>query len=252
MSFGELVHRLASVGSTNDEARRLAQAGTPHGTVVVAEEQTGGRGTRGRTWHSPPGLGLYASFVLRAPAGRPFPLLHLVPLAAGLAAAEAVAEVSGRTVRLKWPNDLILEGKKLGGVLCEGVTGEPAGDYVVVGLGINIGHGPEDFPPSLRGTAISLSQAGAHLGSKGALLAALCRALEAWYNALVRGEGSAVIKAFEEKMAFPVGTGLRLDTDQGPVAGTFRGLDERGRLLLEIAGAERPVPFDSVRGLDRT
>ncbi|MBE3131017.1 MAG: biotin--[acetyl-CoA-carboxylase] ligase, partial [Acidobacteria bacterium] len=137
MPLGTIVHRRECVASTNDTARELALAGADHGTAVVAGEQTRGRGTKGRVWHSPPGLGLYASFILRGPAAGPVPFLHLLPLAAGLAASDAVLAAAGAAVRLKWPNDLVHDGKKLGGILSEGVSGGPAGDFAVVGVGIN-------------------------------------------------------------------------------------------------------------------
>ena len=96
MPVGAIVHRLESVPSTNDAARALALEGAAHGTAVLAGEQTRGRGTKGRAWHSPAGLGLYASFILRGPGGGAVPFPHLIPLAAGLAASDAVLEASGR------------------------------------------------------------------------------------------------------------------------------------------------------------
>src|SRR5512142_1558575 len=112
MPFCAVVHRFESVPSTNDIARSLAQEGAAHGTAVLAREQTRGRGTKGRGWHSPAGLGLYASFILRAAQGGPVPSPHLVPLAVGLAVSDAILEAAEVETRLKWPNDILFEGRK--------------------------------------------------------------------------------------------------------------------------------------------
>src|SRR4030042_3747665 len=167
MPLGTIVYRRDRVDSTNDVARELALAGADHGTAVVAGEQTRGRGTKGRVWHSPPGLGLYASFILRGPGAGPVPFLHLLPLAAGLAASDAVLAGAGVAVRLKWPNDLVYDGKKLGGILSEGVSGGPAGDFAVVGGGITVDHVPGDFPADLRASSTSLRIIGGRAGTVG-------------------------------------------------------------------------------------
>ncbi|MCX6574641.1 MAG: biotin--[acetyl-CoA-carboxylase] ligase, partial [Candidatus Aminicenantes bacterium] len=156
MPVGAIVHRLESVPSTNDLARTLALRGAAHGTAVVAGEQTRGRGTKGRVWHSPAGLGLYVSFILRGPGGGAVPFPHIIPLAAGLAAADAVREAGGIETSLKWPNDILHDGKKLGGILSEAVSGATGGDFVVVGIGLNAGHGPDDFPEELRASSTSV------------------------------------------------------------------------------------------------
>jgi len=250
MPVGTIVHRRECVGSTNDAARELALAGADHGTAVVAGEQTRGRGTKGRVWHSPPGLGLYTSFILRGPAAGPVPFLHLLPLAAGLAASDAVLAVAGAAVRLKWPNDLVHDGKKLGGILSEGVSGGPAGDFAVVGVGINVGHDPPDFPADLRASSTSLRIIGGRAVTIESVFDGLCRALDCWYNALARGDKGSVIRTFEARMAFPAGLPIRVTTAAGTFTGICRGLDEDGRLVVERAGAAGLVALDAVLGLD--
>jgi BirA family biotin operon repressor/biotin-[acetyl-CoA-carboxylase] ligase len=251
MPVGAIVHRLESVPSTNDAARALALEGAAHGTVVVAGEQTRGRGTKGRTWHSPPGLGLYASFILRGPGGRPIPFVHLIPLAAGLAASDAVLAAAAIEVQLKWPNDLVHGGKKLGGILSEGVTGAAGGDFAVVGVGVNVGHGPADFPADLRSSSTSLRLIGGGRPTVEALFDGLCRALDCWYNALARGDKEAVVRTFEARLAFPPGSSVRITTAAGPFTGICRGLDAAGRLIVERDGAAGTVVLDDVLGLDR-
>jgi BirA family biotin operon repressor/biotin-[acetyl-CoA-carboxylase] ligase len=249
MPFGTTVHRLESVASTNDAARDLAQAGAAHGTAVVAREQTRGRGTKGRAWHSPAGLGLYASFIVRGPGGGPVPSPHLLPLAAGLAASDAIAAGAGIEVRLKWPNDLVFGGRKLGGILSEAVTGSAGGDFAVVGAGINVGHGPGDFPPELRDAATSLRIAGGAAVAVDALFDGLCRALDSWYNALARGEKGRIVAAAEARLAFPPGEPVRITTDAGAFTAVCRGLDPEGRLVVEREGAAGTIVLDAVLGL---
>lgn len=252
MPVGAIVHRLASVPSTNDAARTLALQGAVHGTAVLAREQTRGRGTKGRIWHSPAGLGLYASFILRGPGGGPVALPHLLPLAAGLAVSDAVREASGIVAQLKWPNDIIHDGKKLGGILSEGVSNGPSGDFAVVGIGVNVGHGPADLPESLRATSTSLRLAGSPGATVEGLFRALCPALDGWYNVLARGDKEAVIRAFESRSAFPPGALVKVETVEGPFTGEYRGLDAEGRLLVARSGGAGTVALDAVLKLERT
>jgi BirA family biotin operon repressor/biotin-[acetyl-CoA-carboxylase] ligase len=251
MPVGDTVHRLESVPSTNDAARALAFEGAAHGTVVVAGEQTRGRGTKGRAWHSPAGLGLYASFILRGPGGAPVPYPHLLPLAAGLAASDAVREAAGFEPRLKWPNDVLHEGKKLGGILSEAVSGTSGGDFAIVGVGLNTGHGPADFPEELRGEATSVRLAGGRAVAVEVVLAALCRALERWYNVLARGETEAVVRTFAVRSAFPAGATLRIETAEGTFKADYRGLDANGRLVVDRRDGRGPVALAVVLKIDR-
>jgi BirA family transcriptional regulator, biotin operon repressor / biotin---[acetyl-CoA-carboxylase] ligase len=143
--------------STNDVARRLAEADAPEGTVVLADAQSAGRGQHGRSWDSAPGLGVWMSVVLR-PGAQSAP--GILPLLVGVAAAGALESVCGARVGIKWPNDLLLGRRKLGGILCEGVWDVAGPLFVVAGVGINVLHGPEDFPEAVRSGATSLREAG--------------------------------------------------------------------------------------------
>jgi BirA family biotin operon repressor/biotin-[acetyl-CoA-carboxylase] ligase len=144
--------RLESCLSTNDEAKRLARQGAPGGTAVVAGAQTAGRGTRGRFWHSPPGLGLYMSIIIRPP----IPDLVGLPMRAALAVRGAVRAAPRGAAAGEPPNDLVIGGRKLGGILCESAFEGGGPEFAIVGVGLNVDHGPEDFPPELAGTAVSL------------------------------------------------------------------------------------------------
>jgi len=252
MPVGTIVHWMESVSSTNDVARDLALGGAEHGTAIVAVEQTRGRGTKGRAWHSPRGLGLYASFILRGPAGWPVASLHLLPLAAGLAASDAILAAAGVKVMLKWPNDLVHDGKKLGGILSEGVSGAQGGDFAVVGVGLNVGHGLADFPGDLRATSTSLRLIGGGTVTTEAVFGGLCRALDSWYNALARGEKGPVLRTFEARMVFPPGEPIRVSTAAETFTGICRGLDEEGRLVVDRGGEAGAVVLHAVLGLDGT
>jgi len=251
MPVGAIVHRLEAVPSTNDAARALALDGAAHGTAVLANEQTRGRGTKGRAWHSPAGLGLYASFVLRGPGGGALPFPHLLPLAAGLAASDAVRETSGVETLLKWPNDIVHRGRKLGGILCEAQSGGEAGDFAIVGIGLNVDNGPDDLPEGLRAGSTSVKMAGGRPVTVAALFDALCRALDGWYNVLARGDKEAVIRAFEARPAFPPGAAVMVETAGGRFEAEYRGLDAEGRLVVVRDGGAGAIALDAVLAFDR-
>jgi BirA family biotin operon repressor/biotin-[acetyl-CoA-carboxylase] ligase len=251
MTIGTDILRFESLPSTNDKARELARAGAAHGTVVVADEQTRGRGTKGRSWHSPRGLGLYASFILRSdgPGALRAPF-SLLPLAAGLAAAEALRDAAGLEAKLKWPNDLVFGRRKIGGILTEAVLAPGRPGFAVVGVGLNVNHVEADFPEGMRGAATSIRLATGREADREALLASLCPGLERWYNPLVRGDGAAVLAAYQARMAFPPGTRLRVSGARGEMSGLFRGLEPDGRLRLEPDGGLASLAFEDVLALD--
>ena len=147
------IFRYDTVDSTNTVCKNLAAQGAPSGTAVIARRQTAGRGRMGRSFESPEGLGLYLS-VLWRPEGTPEDLLPLTPMAA-VSAAMAIRRVTGAPVRIKWPNDLVLGGRKLCGILTELESGGE-GLALVIGIGLNVSQRREDFPPELRETAGSL------------------------------------------------------------------------------------------------
>ncbi len=153
MEWGYPRRWLAETASTNDVAREWALAGAPDGALVVAARQTRGRGRRERTWDSPAGTGLYASFVLRPdwPADQA-PNLAIV---AGMAAFRALEKAGVRDLRMKWPNDVLANGRKICGVLVEPRLGAERIEFAVAGIGINVGQGADDFPPDLRQPATS-------------------------------------------------------------------------------------------------
>lgn len=156
LPFVTRLHLHEVIGSTNDEIRRLAREGSAAWTVVVADEQTRGRGRLGRAWHSPPRLGLYLSVLLR-PQGTAESVLRWT-LGAAVAACAACRSVSGCGVEIEWPNDLVVGGRKIGGMLAEVRGRAGAGHELALGFGINVHHAARDFPQALAASASSLSQ----------------------------------------------------------------------------------------------
>ncbi|MBA2935786.1 biotin--[acetyl-CoA-carboxylase] ligase [Sphingomonas sp. CGMCC 1.13654] len=211
--------------STNDEVLALAQAGAPEGVWVRAEQQRGGRGRQGRTWVSPPG-NLYASVLVRLqPHDPPAPSLALV---AAVAVAEAV-EAFGATAQIKWPNDLLVDGAKLSGILLERADGA-----VVVGIGVNLAHHPEDIDRP----ATSLAAALGHAPDPDAFITALAESFARWLYRW-RAEGLAPIRARWLEKAHPIGTALTARLPDGSsLEGLFDGLDAMGALRLRLADGQ--------------
>jgi len=231
----------ATLGSTNDEAKALARAGAPAGTIVWADEQTAGRGRRGRTWQSPPG-NLYLSLVLR-PDGAPAHAAQLGFVAA-LGLGDGLAELVGPAVELryKWPNDLLASGKKLAGILLESETA--AGDrvdFVVVGIGVNIAAAPGgvEFP------ATSLAAEGIAGVTAAVLLAAFARHFEIWERRW-RATGFLPVRAAWLARASGLGKPIRVRLERSALFGRFLDLDADGALVLEEAQGNRRIAAGDV------
>jgi BirA family transcriptional regulator, biotin operon repressor / biotin---[acetyl-CoA-carboxylase] ligase len=215
--FGRPHRHYRRCESTNSHARELAAGGAPSGLVVTAEEQTAGRGRQGRTWVAPAGKALLYSALLR-----PLDERHLLlPLAVPLAVCEAAERLGGGPCRVKWPNDVLSEDRKCAGVLIEA---RPRDGWAVIGVGLNLSIEPDEFPPELRGTAISIGGA-----DPAAALAALNERLGAWAEA----EPAAVLHGFRERDAL---RGREVAWEGGE--GTAEGVDDRGNLLVRRADRE--------------
>jgi BirA family biotin operon repressor/biotin-[acetyl-CoA-carboxylase] ligase len=218
----------ASIGSTNDEAKRLARAGAPEGTLVWADQQLAGRGRRGRNWVSPPG-NLYVSLVLR-PGEMPTRIAQLGFVAA-LGLGDALIELAGPALRLhyKWPNDLLADGSKLAGILLESETSaQDTVDFVVVGTGTNIATKPDnvEFP------ATSLAEQGIAGITPALLLERFAAHIESWARRW-RGDGFAPVRQAWLSRASGLGEPIRVRLDRSTLLGRFRDLDEDGALLLD-------------------
>jgi BirA family biotin operon repressor/biotin-[acetyl-CoA-carboxylase] ligase len=227
------VHHFETLDSTNDLAKELAARGAPEGTVVVAEAQTGGRGRLGREWDSPPAVGLYVSLVLR-PMLPPVDLPQIT-LTSAVAVVRAVRRVAGVAPGIKWPNDLLLNGKKLGGILTEMETESDRIRHVVVGLGLNVNN-PE-FPAELAATATSLTLATGGAFSRVHLLRAWLDEFDGLYDRFLR-QGFAEILAEWKGLAVTLGRPVTVRQGPREISGLALDVAPDGALLLRIDGGE--------------
>ncbi len=225
-----------TVGSTNDEARRLARAGAEEGTLVWAREQTAGRGRRGRAWVSPPG-NLYLSLVLRpiCPADRAAQLGFVAALAVGGALGELVPAL--HPLAYKWPNDVLTGGRKIAGILLESETGAGSAlAFVVVGVGVNLAASPPDteFP------ATSAAAEGATGIEPAAMLEAFAHHFRSWTQHW-RKEGFAPIRTAWRARAVSLGEPILVRLDTATLHGRFLDIDQQGALLLDTSGGHRRI-----------
>ena len=233
MSFGTPHRHYAQTDSTNTRARELAATGAPHGTVVTADEQTEGRGRQGRSWTAPPGKALLYSAVLR-----PLDDRHMaLPLAVPLAVCEAAEELEpGTRCGVKWPNDVLVDGRKLAGVLIEA---RPQDGWAVVGVGLNLAIAPGEFPPELRDTAVSLTTTSpsrsavpcvAVTAIRNSAAGILSERLGYW----VEADHQQVLAAWRERDAL---RGREVAWDGG--SGVADGIDDRGYLVVVTGAGDR-------------
>jgi BirA family transcriptional regulator, biotin operon repressor / biotin---[acetyl-CoA-carboxylase] ligase len=235
--FGAQVLFFDTTESTNAIACRLAASGGREGSVVVADHQTAGRGRLGRQWFSPPASGLYVSVVLTPNRARVDPgrATTLLTIAAGVALAEAIESATGLRVEIKWPNDLIVAGRKLAGILAEaagpGSRGSSIPASVVLGYGINVG--PMVFPPELANRAGTLESELGRPVDRPSLcaesLAALCRR----YGDLLEGRFDAILDAWRALSPSSRGLPVSWSTPGGSARGVTAGIDDRGALLVQ-------------------
>jgi BirA family biotin operon repressor/biotin-[acetyl-CoA-carboxylase] ligase len=218
--FGSPRLHLRTTTSTNERARALAGSGAPDGTLITAGVQTAGRGRQGRTWVAPAGRALLCSIVIRDPP-------RLLPLAAGV----AVAEIAGPSAEIKWPNDVLLDGRKVAGILVEG---RPQEHWAVLGIGLNVALRAEDFPPDLQQSAGTLGREPPEIEPT---LDALLRGLERW----VAAEPQAVLEALRARDAL-LGRDVRWAAGRGRGA----GIDGDGRLVVETDAGRVPLEAGEV------
>src|SRR5690349_19382665 len=227
--FGKHIHHFLRVDSTNRVALELGYANEPEGTVVIAEEQTAGRGRAGRSWHSERGTGIYVTLLLRpkiSPVQAP-----LLTMMAGLSAHAAIRAQTGLPVDLKWPNDLMVSGKKLGGILTE-MHAEPSQiRFVIVGIGINVNQ--EKFPSELSGIATSLRAESGKVHSRLELLLRLLREFESDYNRFLGDGAASVTQRFQSISSYAQGKRVQVSSGAETFAGTTAGLSPEGLLLVK-------------------
>ncbi|MBM3307297.1 MAG: biotin--[acetyl-CoA-carboxylase] ligase [Candidatus Eisenbacteria bacterium] len=234
---GRRVVRVASVGSTNTELRALADAGEPEGTVLVADEQTAGRGRAGRPWFSPAGRGLWFSFLLRP--NRPAAEVAGLSVATALSVASALRGAPGVDARVKWPNDIVVGGRKLGGVLLE--SRQAAGgavESVIVGVGINVNVAPDEFPAEIALSATSLSTLLGRRVSRQETLRSLLERLDADAR-LFAESGLTAFRARWLELSATLGRPVEAATAARTVRGTAVDLSPDGALVVETDDGRR-------------
>jgi BirA family biotin operon repressor/biotin-[acetyl-CoA-carboxylase] ligase len=227
--FGKRIYHFFKTDSTNRVALELGHAGEPEGAVVLAEEQTAGRGRAGNAWHSERATGIYATLLLRprlAPVQAP-----LLTMMAGLSAHAAMQGVTGLNVDLKWPNDLLINGKKVGGILTE-MHAEPAQvRFVIVGIGINVNQ--EKFPADLSSKSTSLRMETGRAQSRLEVLVQFLRQFERDYQELLREGAKSVVKRFEATSSYARGKRVRVTNGRESFTGITAGLEEEGLLRVK-------------------
>ena len=233
------IHWHATIDSTMTAAAKLAEQGAPHGAAVGADEQTAGQGRHGRAWHSERDAGLYVSVILRVNIGAAD--LPAVTLALGLAAAEAITELSGVPCDLRWPNDVLIRGRK-----CCGILTQLHGDAVIAGIGINVNH--SSFPMEIASAATSLRIESGRSLDRRVLLNRLLDGMDEHLETLELRGRDAIIRLFTNASSYVRGMRVRLE-DTGET-GVTAGLDESGFLLLRkddgsvkqiLTGGVRPI-----------
>lgn len=232
------LHYFPTIASTMTEAARLCAAGSPHGTVVLAEEQTAGIGRLGRSWTSPAEVGIYCSLILRlslAPASLPVASLML-----GLSTAEAIEKATSLACDLRWPNDVLINERKVAGILPHLVE-----NCIIAGIGLNVNQ--TDFPPDLRTPATSLRLAsGGQIHSRENVLVALLEAIDSFCSMLVSEGPGSILRAFTSASSYALNR--RVVIEENGTKGITAGLDENGFLLIQSdAGRLERIAAGGVR-----
>ncbi len=234
--IGRRVIYFRTVDSTNTCALELATRGAPEGTVVIAEEQTRGKGRLERRWHSPPGKGIYLSIVLRPKVKVEF-LTHFSILSA-LAVAETVEGLSPYPPDIKWPNDILLHHKKVAGVLVELGTENDLVSYLIVGIGINLLQREEEFPRELRGKATSILIEGGEVVYREEVVVKLLQNFDRWYKVLLTSGATPILERWKDYSHNWIGKEVKVVTPEGEFYGISEGIGDDGRFLVRKGDGE--------------
>ncbi len=223
--IGKRYHFFPVVDSTNRVARDMAERGEPEGAVVAADYQTAGRGRKGRRWHSPAGRNLYFSVILRPSISAAF--IYHVTMLASVAVCQALRELEVDAL-IKWPNDVYVSGKKICGVLTEADLLSSGVNYLVVGVGVNVNAGPEDFPEDVRGIATSLLMEKGIRFNRAKLLARILLLMDRWYAKLKLRETADLFRYWREHN-YTIGRRVKVE---GGLEGEAIGITPVGELLV--------------------
>ncbi len=235
MPLNYRLDRRAVVASTMDEARRLAEQGAPEGTAVVADAQTAGRGRAGHAWYSPPGQSIHLSIVLRP--GLAPPDAGWVTMAAALAVCDALSPLQPAVPRIKWFNDILLDGRKVCGILAETSITGGALDYAILGIGLNVNTVFDGAPEDVRARATSLRQAAGRPVDRDAVLRVVLDQFGARYERLLR-EGSSPAGEYARRLE-TLGRRVTIDAGGAPVTGVADRVNPDGSLVVRGETGER-------------
>lgn len=229
--IGRSVICLDTVDSTNTFAMELGGRDAEHGTAVIAERQTKGKGRLGREWASPPGRNIAMSVLLRP--SMPIREVTLLTVMASVACCRTLREATGLSVTIKWPNDLMVGGRKVGGILTEMKSAAERMIFAVIGIGINLNSEPADFPPDVRATATSVKTETGREHSKTLVIAGICNELESWYEVLV-SKGRQPLLDEWRNLSSMLGKPVSVATGKETLRGIAKDIDDQGMLILEL------------------
>jgi len=233
--IGNKIYSFRQLGSTNDYIRRLAQNGEDEGAVVISDAQTRGRGRYQRAWLSPPGKGLWFSVLLRPKSL--WDRVGLVSLLASLAVADGIVEQTALQPQLKWPNDVLIDGKKVCGILIETETQNGSPEYLCLGIGINVNHEEADFPESLRQRATSLFVETGKAISRTQLLVSVLHNVEEYYRRFSNGEYDYISSEWLTR-CFHKNSTVKVTRGDNVIEGLFERIDSGGQMLLRTRNGE--------------
>lgn len=246
--FAEKIYFYDEIGSTNDECKKLAEEGAKHGTLVVAEKQTKGKGRRGRNWESPKGTGIWMTLLLR-PDIEPYNSSGLT-LVAAMAIDKAITEVTGLDAKIKWPNDIVVNGKKVTGILTEMSAQPEMINYIVIGIGINVN--TEEFPEDIAKTASSLKIESGKTIKRSSIIALFGKYFEQYYARYIKTQDMSLLIDEYNKELINVDRQIKVLAKENSYTGIAKGINRHGELIVETEDKElRNVVAGevSVRGL---
>ncbi|MEQ2528110.1 biotin--[acetyl-CoA-carboxylase] ligase [Robertmurraya yapensis] len=229
-TIGQEIHYHETVDSTQKIAHRLGLENVPEGTVVIADEQVGGRGRMNRPWHSPKGTGVWMSIILRP--NIPLPKAPQLTLLTAVAVVQAIGDCTGLEPHIKWPNDILINGKKVTGILTELQAEADQIHSVIIGIGINVNQQKDDYPPELQSIATSLAIEKDEFVNRAELVQAVFARLEKLYT-LYLEKGFLPIKLLWESYAISIGKKITARTLSGNLTGKALGITDDGVLMLE-------------------
>ena len=222
------------IGSTNDECKKLAEEGAKHGTLVVAEKQTKGKGRRGRSWESPKGTGIWMTLLLR-PDIEPYNSSGLT-LVTAMAINKAVQEITGLDAKIKWPNDIVVNGKKVTGILTEMSAQPEMINYIVIGIGINVN--TEEFPEDIAKTASSLKIESGKTIKRSSIIALFGKYFEQYYAEYIKTQDMSLLIDEYNKELINVDRQIKVLAKENSYTGIAKGINRHGELIVETENKE--------------